>query len=367
MCAFDHLPLAATINHKFLCVHGGLSPDISLLKDIADLNRHREPPREGPFCDLLWADPYDENKKAKADDENTGRKRNQPPTTWFSYNETRQCSYVWGLEATKQFLSRNKLQAIIRAHEVQDDGYRFCMSKGATPRVITIFSAPNYCDVYKNKGACLQFVNDQIKIRQFCSSPHPYYLPNFMDVFTWSLPFMSEKVIDMVYHMLEWGRDDKDDESSIPDSMPSLPTPTATGEEHTDGIDSLMAKLNALARFRMVAQTLKNEKEKIVKLKALSPSKNLPSGLLFEGSEAIDQALDKFESVRQHDLAMEAMPTLEGKPGVPGKINRTLSGRSFTFTNMADMLDMEIGSDIEEGRQRRFAVTIEDVDEEYFV
>jgi len=369
MCAFDHLPLAATINHRFLCVHGGLSPEISLLKDIADLNRHRETPREGPFCDLLWADPYDDKpKKGANQNDQNAVKRNQSPTTWFSYNETRQCSYVFGLEATKQFLSRNKLQAIIRAHEVQDDGYRFCMSKGNTPRVITIFSAPNYCDVYKNKGACLQFLNDQIKIRQFSSSPHPYYLPNFMDVFTWSLPFMSEKVIEMVYHLLDYGRHDKVDESSIPDSIPSPPTSKAKVEEHTAaGIDSLMAKLNALARFRMVAQTLKNEKEKIVKLKALSPNKNLPSGLLFEGTEAIDQALDKFESVRQHDLAMEAMPTIEGKPGVPGKINRTLSGRSFTFKNMADMLDMKSSSDIEEGRQRRFAITVEDVDEEYFV
>jgi len=369
MNAFDHLPLAATINHKFLCVHGGLSPDISVLKDIADLDRHRETPREGPFCDLLWADPYDNNPKkagANADNPHAG-KRNQTPTTWFSYNETRQCSYVFGLEATKQFLARNKLQAIIRAHEVQDDGYRFCMTNGQSPRVVTIFSAPNYCDVYKNKGACLQFLNDQIKIRQFSSSPHPYYLPNFMDVFTWSLPFMSEKVIDMVYHMLDFGRNDKYEESST--TIPDLPTPKATGEENDAGIDSLMAKLNALARFRMVAQTLKTEKEKIVKLKALSPSKNLPSGLLFQGSDAIDQALDKFESVREQDLAMEAMPTLEGKPGEPGKLHRTLSGRSFTFTNMSEMLDMKSSdfNDEMDNRQRRYAVTVEDDQGRFFI
>ncbi|OAD61528.1 Serine/threonine-protein phosphatase 2B catalytic subunit 2 [Eufriesea mexicana] len=104
------------------------------------LDRFKEPPAYGPMCDLLWSDPL----------EDFGNEKN---AEHFSHNSVRGCSYFYSYAACCDFLQNNNLLSIIRAHEAQDAGYRMYRKSQTTgfPSLITIFSAPNYLDVYNNK------------------------------------------------------------------------------------------------------------------------------------------------------------------------------------------------------------------------
>eukprot|EP01083_Nonionella_stella_P262576 892712_1 len=300
MNMFDCLPIAATVNGTFLLVHGGLSPDISSLRDIEELDRFQEVPREGPVCDLLWADPVDDEKELEDEkDDDDDDSMDAEPTTWFAYNETRQRSYVFGIDAVTTFLKKNNLTGLIRSNEPQFDGYKMQMIHEQTeiPRVMTVFSAPNFEDKYKNKGAVMKINNDMLNIRQFVSSPHPYYLPNFMDAFTWSLPFVAEKVTDMLYSILSAASRDVDLNSKV---VTEVNKSKSSLLQKRGGI--MKAKAIAVAKIMRMGNILKQNQKNINQLKQVSPNGQIPFGTLSGDSSTILDAISAFTNSKQTEI-----------------------------------------------------------------
>lgn len=54
---FNCLPCTAVIDDKIICMHGGLSPELSQMEQIANISRPCDVPDTGLLCDILWADP----------------------------------------------------------------------------------------------------------------------------------------------------------------------------------------------------------------------------------------------------------------------------------------------------------------------
>jgi len=128
---FNCLPVAAIIDDKILCMHGGLSPDLTNLEQITRVMRPTEVPDEGLLCDLLWSDP---------DNDASGWAENE-----------RGVSYTFGSDVVSTFLKKHELDLICRAHQVVEDGYEFFAKR----QLVTVFSAPNYCGEFDNAAALM--------------------------------------------------------------------------------------------------------------------------------------------------------------------------------------------------------------------
>ncbi|KAH9059501.1 serine/threonine protein phosphatase 2B [Lactarius vividus] len=300
MNSFCALPLAAIMNKQFFCIHGGLSPELNTLDDIRNLDRFREPPTSGLMCDILWSDPVEDFGQEKGSES-------------FVHNHVRGCSYFFTYQAACTFLERNRLLSIIRAHEAQDAGYRMYRKTRTTgfPSVMTLFSAPNYLDVYNNKAAILKYESNVLNIRQFNCTPHPYWLPNFMDAFTWSLPFVGEKITDMLVAVLNTCSQEELMESSDDESTavsPANALETTPEEDSAERRRIVRNKILAVGRMARVFSVLREESERVSELKSMSGSAKLPYGTLALGAEGIKDAIKGFDDARKSDIENERLP-----------------------------------------------------------
>jgi len=152
--AFEWLPIGAVIEDRILCLHGGIGGSINSIRDIEVMDRPLQvaqipsTPIEQQVTDMLWSDPSDNDS-----------------VQGVTLNETRDPDGTgrivkFGPDRVEDFLKVNKpLSMIIRAHECVMDGFE----RFANGKLITVFSATDYCGHHKNAGALL-FVRRDLTI-----------------------------------------------------------------------------------------------------------------------------------------------------------------------------------------------------------
>jgi diadenosine tetraphosphatase ApaH/serine/threonine PP2A family protein phosphatase len=129
---FNCLPAAGLVEDAALCMHGGISRELTSLDDINKIERPCDVGDTGLLCDLLWADP-------------------ESGLSDWAPND-RGVSFVFGENALKKKLRDLDLDMVIRAHQVMDHGYEFFAGRS----LVTVFSASNYCGEFTNCGAVLK-------------------------------------------------------------------------------------------------------------------------------------------------------------------------------------------------------------------
>lgn len=137
---FDYLPIAAVVNKKIFCVHGGISPELQSLSQLRSLKRPFKIPESGMLCDLTWSDP-------------------DPATTDFA-KSSRGTTYTWGLGAVKKLFKENGLEMIVRGHQMAPLGFNYPFPDDHC--VMTIFTSSKDNFMECGKAAVMQVEKDAV-------------------------------------------------------------------------------------------------------------------------------------------------------------------------------------------------------------
>ncbi|EOA28408.1 hypothetical protein CARUB_v10024614mg [Capsella rubella] len=141
---FNWLPLAALIEKKIICMHGGIGRSINHVEQIENIQRPITMEAGSiVLMDLLWSDPTE-------NDSVEGLRPNARGPGLVTF----------GPDRVMEFCNNNDLQLIVRAHECVMDGFE----RFAQGHLITLFSATNYCGTANNAGAILVLGRDLVVV-----------------------------------------------------------------------------------------------------------------------------------------------------------------------------------------------------------
>lgn len=128
---FSQIPLSAIIDDESILIHGGIGPSINDTESITSITKPVFNFKDEKVADLLWSDPSDTISMFMPSNRGTGN--------------------IFGPTALNTFLKSTNLKLLIRGHQCVENG---CQTE-IGGKVITVFSASNYCGITNNKAAVL--------------------------------------------------------------------------------------------------------------------------------------------------------------------------------------------------------------------
>lgn len=166
---FAYMPVAAVLNNRIFCVHGGISPNLKNVESISLISRPIYTYTKNRILfDMMWADPTDQ----AFDYCDSKRGKNQV--------------HDFGINPFQKFLEINHFSKMIRGHECFIAGFNTMFEN----KLVTVFSCSNYQKVQNNAAILSVDTNDNFK---------PHILPCYNQIPRSNLKFhnvsMEEKTL----------------------------------------------------------------------------------------------------------------------------------------------------------------------------
>ncbi|KAH9418960.1 hypothetical protein DERP_011053 [Dermatophagoides pteronyssinus] len=154
---FDKLPVCALVDDCIFCAHGGLPRSATEIEQLIKIKQElKDPERESRAAwEILWSDPCHMQQYLEVADL---LNLNPDNLNGFIKNTKRGTAFLFNENGATNFLRKNGLTHIIRAHEVPPNGYTFHFGN----KCVTIFSCSHYCG---NDNDCACILADTQKLR----------------------------------------------------------------------------------------------------------------------------------------------------------------------------------------------------------
>ena len=142
----------------------------------------------------------------------------------------------------------------------EEEKRRRLLASKAPPFMFTIFSCPNYCDMYGNKGGVLTLHDTKYEVKSFSAQPHPYVLPTLDNALSYTFPYVMENLLQFFLGVTKYlvkATLDVEEEGGEEGER------EGKGEEALEG--ALEKKVQNLSLFMKLAQAVVNDNQQQVK------------------------------------------------------------------------------------------------------